>query len=110
MATFTVSAIASALEISKPYATDIRAGKRVPHRRHGRALARPLAVNLLGIVSVGEDLGCQFPSEASSESHSHHVGAREKALLASWRSPSPNNPSLDLILLVIVSTVLVLSY
>jgi len=34
LATFTVSAIASALEVSKPYATDIRAGKRVPHPRH----------------------------------------------------------------------------
>lgn len=40
LATFTVSAIASALGISKPYATDIRAGKRVPHRRHWLILAR----------------------------------------------------------------------
>jgi len=38
LATFTVSAITSALEISKPYATDIRAGKRVPHRRHWMTL------------------------------------------------------------------------
>jgi hypothetical protein len=40
LATFTVTAIASALGISKPYATDIRAGKRVPHRRHWEKLAR----------------------------------------------------------------------
>lgn len=39
LATVTVSAIASALEISKPYATDIRAGKRLPHPRHWEALA-----------------------------------------------------------------------
>jgi hypothetical protein len=39
LATFTVSAIASALGISKPYATDIRAGKRVPHPRHWDALS-----------------------------------------------------------------------
>jgi len=39
LATFTVSVIASALEISKPYATDIRAGKRVPHPRHWIKLA-----------------------------------------------------------------------
>ncbi len=38
LATFTVSAIASALEVSKPYATDIRSGKRVPHPRHWLAL------------------------------------------------------------------------
>jgi len=40
LATFTVSAITSALGISKPYATDIRAGKRVPHPRHWLALAQ----------------------------------------------------------------------
>jgi hypothetical protein len=39
LATCTVSAIASVLEISIPYATDIRAGKRVPHPRHWQALA-----------------------------------------------------------------------
>ena len=39
LATLTVSAIASALEVSKPYATDIRAGKRVPHPRHWVKLA-----------------------------------------------------------------------
>ena len=40
LAKFTVLAIASALGVSKPYAADIRAGKRVPHRRHWLALAR----------------------------------------------------------------------
>jgi len=35
----TVSAIASALGISLPYATDIRAGRRRPHPRHWLALA-----------------------------------------------------------------------
>jgi len=39
LAAFTVAAIASVLEISKPYATDIRAGMRVPHPRHWQALA-----------------------------------------------------------------------
>jgi len=39
LATFTASAIASALEISKPYATDIRAGRRTPHPRHWLTLA-----------------------------------------------------------------------
>lgn len=40
LATFTVSAIASALEVSKPSATNLRSGKRVPHPRHWQALAR----------------------------------------------------------------------
>jgi CRISPR-associated endonuclease Cas1 len=35
----TVSAIASALGVSLPYATDIRAGRRRPHPRHWQALA-----------------------------------------------------------------------
>lgn len=35
----TVPTISSALGISKPYATDIRAGKCVPHPRHWQALA-----------------------------------------------------------------------
>jgi len=39
LATLTVSVIASALGISKPYATNIRAGKRVPHPRHWERLA-----------------------------------------------------------------------
>ena len=40
LVTATVSAIASALKVSKPYATDIRAGKRMPHPRHWQTLAR----------------------------------------------------------------------
>lgn len=44
LATFAVSTIASALEISKPYATDIRRGKRVPHPRHWHALAQVVGV------------------------------------------------------------------
>lgn len=40
LAAFTVAAIASALGISKPYATDIRAGKRMPHPRHWEKLAQ----------------------------------------------------------------------
>lgn len=46
LATFTVSAIASSLGISKPYATDIRAGKRTPHPRHWGKLA-----DLVGFAS-----------------------------------------------------------
>jgi hypothetical protein len=37
---FPVSAIASALSVSHPYATDVRSGKRHPHPRHWLALAR----------------------------------------------------------------------
>jgi hypothetical protein len=40
LAEITVPAIATALGISEPYATDIRAGKRVPHPRHWEKLAR----------------------------------------------------------------------
>jgi len=39
LATFTASAIASALGVSKPYATDIRAGHRIPHPRQWQKLA-----------------------------------------------------------------------
>jgi len=48
LATFTVPAISSALGVSKPYATDIRSGKRVPHQRHWFRLAR--------FVEVAQDL------------------------------------------------------
>lgn len=41
----TVGTISSALGVSEPYATDIRAGKRVPHQRHWEALA-----NLVGLL------------------------------------------------------------
>ncbi len=36
----TVPAISSALNVSEPYASDIRAGKRLPHPRHWLALAQ----------------------------------------------------------------------
>ena len=45
LANFAVGSIASALAVSKPYATDIRSGKRVPHPRHWHPLAR-----LAGII------------------------------------------------------------
>jgi hypothetical protein len=41
----TVPAIATALGISQPYATDIRAGKRRPHPRHWEKLARIVGVS-----------------------------------------------------------------
>jgi CRISPR-associated endonuclease Cas1 len=40
LAKMTVASISRALGVSEPYATDIRAGKRVPHPRHWLALAR----------------------------------------------------------------------
>lgn len=39
LAPFAISAIASATGVSHPYATDIRAGKRIPHPRHWQSLA-----------------------------------------------------------------------
>jgi len=39
LAELTARAIAAAIGVSKPYATDIRAGKRVPHPRHWEKLA-----------------------------------------------------------------------
>jgi hypothetical protein len=44
LAEVTVPAISTALGISEPYATDIRAGKRRPHPRHWLTLA-----NLVGV-------------------------------------------------------------
>ncbi len=46
LAGVTVPAISSALGISKPYATDIRAGRRRPHPRHWQALAQLVARRL----------------------------------------------------------------
>jgi hypothetical protein len=40
----TVPAIATALGVSNPYATDIRAGRRAPHPRHWLTLAKLAAV------------------------------------------------------------------
>jgi len=45
LATLTVSAIASELGLSLPYATDIRPGKRMPHPRHWEKLARLACVS-----------------------------------------------------------------
>jgi hypothetical protein len=45
LARFPVSTIASALGISGPYATDIRAGRRRPHPRHWYALAKLVGVS-----------------------------------------------------------------
>jgi len=47
LAEITVPTISTALGISAPYATDIRAGKRIPHRRHWLTLA--------GLVGVSPD-------------------------------------------------------
>jgi CRISPR-associated endonuclease Cas1 len=41
----TVRAISSALGISQPYATDIRAGRRMPHPRHWLSLAQLVGVS-----------------------------------------------------------------
>jgi CRISPR-associated endonuclease Cas1 len=40
----TIPALMSALDVSKPYATDIRAGRRKPHPRHWLNLARLVSV------------------------------------------------------------------
>lgn len=45
LAGMTVPAIAAALSISEPYATDIRRGQRIPHPRHWQALARLVGVS-----------------------------------------------------------------
>jgi CRISPR-associated endonuclease Cas1 len=45
LAEITVPAIATALDISRPYATDVRTGKRVPHPRHWVTLARLAGVS-----------------------------------------------------------------
>jgi hypothetical protein len=42
------SRIRSALGVSEPYSSDIRAGKRVPHPRHWQVLAK-----LVGVVDDG---------------------------------------------------------
>jgi len=45
----TISALASALDISESYAADIRAGRRRPHPRHWQALAKLAGVSGSGI-------------------------------------------------------------
>jgi CRISPR-associated endonuclease Cas1 len=47
LAEITVPSISTALGISEPYATDIRAGRRHPHQRHWEKLAR-----LVGIAPI----------------------------------------------------------
>ena len=51
LAGITVPAIVTRLGVSEPYATDIRAGKRVPHPRHWEKLAE--------IVSLSEEMSSQ---------------------------------------------------
>jgi hypothetical protein len=46
LAEVTVPAISTALGISEPYATAIRAGKRRPHPRHWVRLARLVGVSV----------------------------------------------------------------
>jgi hypothetical protein len=45
-----VPVIATALTVSEPYATDIRKGKRIPHRRHWFALARLVDITTINKV------------------------------------------------------------
>ncbi len=45
LAKITVPSIATAIGISEPYATDIRAGRRVPHPRHWQPLAQLVGVS-----------------------------------------------------------------
>ena len=44
LAAISVSKISAALGISEPYATDIRAGKRIPHPRHWEGLAKLVGI------------------------------------------------------------------
>jgi hypothetical protein len=50
-----VSAISSALGVSKPYASDIRAGKRSPHPRHWQALADLIGVTQTDAATIFEN-------------------------------------------------------
>jgi len=45
LARVTVPTISSALSVSEPYATNIRAGRRIPHPRHWLALARLVGIS-----------------------------------------------------------------
>jgi hypothetical protein len=49
-----ISSISSALNISEPYAPDIRAGKRLPHPRHWLALAQ--LVGFSSLDALGETM------------------------------------------------------
>jgi hypothetical protein len=57
LAGLTQSAIASALGLSKPYASAIRAGRRVPHPRHWQALAK-----LVGVSGESSPCSPELPS------------------------------------------------
>jgi hypothetical protein len=48
LADVTISTIALTLGVSLPYASDIRAGRRIPHRRHWVALSQIVGVDLTG--------------------------------------------------------------
>lgn len=43
LARVTISRLSSTLSVSEPYAADIRAGRRQPHHRHWRSLAKLVA-------------------------------------------------------------------
>jgi hypothetical protein len=45
LAAVTISALASRLEVSEPYAAQVRAGRHRPHPRHWQALARLVSVS-----------------------------------------------------------------
>jgi len=45
LAAVTYPSIASALNVSQPYAADIRAGRRTPHPRHWKVLAELVGVS-----------------------------------------------------------------
>jgi CRISPR-associated endonuclease Cas1 len=46
LARITKTQIRSALRVSEPYSSDIRAGKRIPHARHWQALAQVVGVSV----------------------------------------------------------------
>ena len=46
LATVTIRSIMEALQVSKPYAADIRSGKRVPHPRHWETLAKLVDITI----------------------------------------------------------------
>jgi hypothetical protein len=48
LASVAKSRIRSALGVSEPYSSDIRAGKRIPHARHWQALAQLVGVSVEG--------------------------------------------------------------
>lgn len=48
LASVAKSQVRSALGVSEPYSSDIRAGERVPHPRHWEALAKLVGVSVKG--------------------------------------------------------------